>query len=64
MTYRNQPCNIDEELTKQGLSRVQEFKYNVGDSLFDSLVFLLHSTKTPSELRNGTIDYFCKCLEK
>ena len=64
MQYKKWPCKIDEEHAKQGLSRFKEFKYNVGDCLFDSLVFLLDFTKTSSQLQNGTIDYFCECLKK
>ena len=64
MTDKNWSCNIDIELATQGLCRLQKFKYNVGDCLFDSIEYLLHFTKTSKELRNGTIDYFTMCLAK
>ena len=64
MSIGNQTSNIDVELAKQGLHRLQNFKYNVGDCLFDTLEFLLNFTISSTQLRCGTIDYFSMCFER
>ena len=45
MNNKNQLCNIDIELAKNRLCRLQEFKYNVDNFLFDSVEYLLDFTK-------------------
>ena len=57
-----QKCDIDKSLEEHGLSKFRDFKYNVGDCLFDSFAFLLKFQLTSTKICKGVIDFFISCL--
>ena len=58
----SQKSNIEKTLEKHGLYRVEDFKYNVGDCLFDTFQYLLKFQYTSIQICNGIIDFFVSCL--
>ena len=60
--YCSQKSNIEKMLEKHGLYRVHDFKYNVGDFLFDIYEYLLKFQYTSIQICNGIIYFFVSCL--
>ena len=52
-----QKFDIDKSFQEHGLCRSDDFKYNVGDCLFDSFAFLLKFQLTSTEICKGVINF-------
>ena len=56
--------NIDSILDMDGLFRLKNFGFAVGDCLFNTLQVLLLFKYTVTEIRNGFVEYLGACLQK
>jgi hypothetical protein len=53
---------INQELTKLGLKQITNFQYNVGDCLFDAIVYLLKYLIISNSIRMNFMFHFQECL--
>jgi hypothetical protein len=52
--------DIDKNLNKVGLDIITKFQYNIGDCLFDAILYLLYYSMTSITIRENNMAYLQK----